>query len=419
MNEAAGERYLWSDTASGAAESADATLPEGALDTCASLENFRAELAAPSFADACTDAADCAFEFVPDPSVDTEADDGVTISGFRLDVPPLRAPVGLRRELRLVGADGGVVSSATYDFCLISINEAPEAVDDEYVVIGGATLRVEGGGPDSLLANDVDDVDAANLPLAVDAAPVRAPNSAIEFELGTDGGFVYAARAEGILNFVSDSFEYRVSDGENTATATVRIRIEASNRAPVLDGTPPPLTVEVGEFLEEDLAVYFADPDGDPLAFSADGDDLPPSGAITLSSEGLLQGTPIDEDVGDYELRIVASDGERETDAVVSLSVIEPPNRAPRYVGGEIDDIVISRFSSVELTVTGLFVDPDDDPLVYDLDGVLPRVLTFDGDSGILSGFALQRGEFEDLIIRATDPDGESVESEPFAIVVE
>ena len=398
------DAYAWS-TVEGAAAEARANCAGG-------IEDFRDDIAVATLAEACTDPEDCALAF----ERDAEAGEGRV--EFTLRVPSLRAPVAVRRELGLEAADG-TSSSALYDFCLISINEAPEANDDGlYVLRAGETLTVTADSPDSLLANDRDDLDAANRPLAIETNPVRAPNSAAAFELRSDGGFTYTARDSGILNFISDSFEYRVGDGTFTVEAIARLRVEAGNAAPVLEEDPPPLTATVGEPFAVDLSVFFSDPDGDALRFSAPGEQLPPSGAIALGlDDGVLGGTPLDEDVGDYAITIVASDAERETRAVVSLSIVAPPNRAPEYIEGTVDDVTVGVFERVRIPAPQ-FVDEDGDPLVYELDGELPNALTLDPETGVISGITLERGRFNGLRIRATDPDGESARSDRFTILV-
>ena len=184
----AGDVYAWSD----------APLAAGALDSCSQVPGFRAELAAATLAEACTDADACAFEFVRDPAAGGDGGDGaeegdgsVAPPGdedeavtFTAAAPTLRAPIGLRHELTVTTADGRSGTSA-YDFCLIAINEAPDAVDDgPFVVVEGTTLVVGADDDENLLANDTDDDDVGNEPLRIDvAAPVRAPSASDAFEL--------------------------------------------------------------------------------------------------------------------------------------------------------------------------------------------------------------------------------------------
>ena len=413
-----GDAFDWSDD----------SLEEGSLDSCGSLEDFRTDIAASSFDEACTDPDDCSFTLERAPEGDEGdgeppdpegAETDATVV-FSVRVPSLKAPVGVRRTLTVTTSAGERITNA-YDFCLISINVAPDANDDgPYVVRAGETLTVSGDGAQSLLANDTDDEDAANQPLSIDPVSPRPPTSSSAFSLGSDGGFVYTARADGILNFVNDSFDYVVSDGSSTSEASVSVRIEAGNGAPVAHGRPPlPATLEatVGEPFEIDLAGFFDDPDGDPLIFLASGDGLPPSGTLTLSASGVLAGTPIGGDVGDYALTVVVSDGERETSELVELTVSPAPNAAPEYTEGTVTDVLALAGRSIA-PQTPLFVDPDGDPLAFELDGIAPEGIVVDADTGTLRGRPLERGLFRDLSIVATDPAGESARSETFSIRV-
>ena len=409
----AGATFAWSEE----------PLEEGALDSCASLDDFRADIAATRFAEACTDPDDCTFELerVADEETDEEGGAEAPATGgpvlFALRVPPLKAPVGVRAELSVTAASGERTTNA-YDFCLISINIAPDAVDDgPYVLREGETLTVSGDEARSLLANDTDDEDAANRPLEIDPVPRRAPTSSGAFSLGSDGGFSYTAREGGILDFASDSFVYAVSDGVHVSEATVSLRIEAGNGAPFVQSVPPPLEATVGVPFAFGLAGFFADPDDDPLRFSASGDELPSSGSLALSPDGVLAGTPIEEDIGDYLVTVVVSDGTRETRARIGLTVLPAPNTAPEYVEGSIGDVRVrvGRFMEPQ---TPRFVDAEGDALAFELVGEVPVGIGVDPDTGTLSGLSRRRGTFRGLFILATDPDGESARSETFTLRV-
>ncbi|MXW56876.1 MAG: hypothetical protein F4Z59_09550, partial [Gemmatimonadales bacterium] len=55
-----------------------------------------------------------------------------------------------------------------------------------------------------------------------------------------------------------------------TAEQGAQVTVEAANRAPEAVGTIDDLQIRVGDAKDTDLAPYFTDPDGDPLAFSAE-----------------------------------------------------------------------------------------------------------------------------------------------------
>jgi len=105
---------------------------EGALDACLSLDGFDADRAADTLTEACSSAEDeCRFVVESDVTNSDEL-------AFTLGVPTLRAPVGRRHTLstgREVVAEDGSVSFVEearrdIDFCLLSMNEAPDAGDD-------------------------------------------------------------------------------------------------------------------------------------------------------------------------------------------------------------------------------------------------------------------------------------------------
>ena len=403
-----GDVYGWSE----------APLAEGALDSCTAVEGFRPGLAAATLEEACSDADACGFPFEENVS-SAEGDAGAEELGFRVDVPTLRASVGLRYRLSVETADGRV-GSTDYDFCLIAVNEAPEALDDgPYTVTEGTPFVLAADAPDNLLANDSDDDDVGNLGLAIEPVAERAPTAAADFELGSDGGFRYTFADTGLRGSFTDSFAYALSDGVNDpVTATVTLTVVPRNLPPVLALPIEPIEAFVGVPLRANLAGGFSDPEGEPLSFALrDEASLPASGSLALSPDGVLRGEPLAGDVGDYEIVFAASDGFRETETRVNLSVTPPPNSPPRYVAGSSGDIVLARFVRVSLPLAA-FADPEDDPLTYELVGQLPFGLSFDEDTAELSGRPALRGIFRGLRVRATDPDGATGVSIEFSLRV-
>jgi len=416
-----GDVYAWSE----------APVAAGALDSCAGVPGFRPELAAATLEEACSaDADSCAFDFVRDPPAftddaggddaggDESGADGASV-GFVIVAPTLRASIGLRHELTVTTA-GGASGTSAHDFCLVAINEAPFALDDgPYVVTEGTTLVVEADTPDSLLANDGDDDDVGNADaLRVDTTPVLPPSASDAFELRADGGFSYSFPDAGLRVGITDSFDYVVTDGEFTsAPATVSLTIVPLDLPPVLALPLDPLEARVGEPFAVDLGAGFTDPEGGGLTFSLTSDSLPGSGSLTLSDDGFLSGEPLAEDVGDYDIRFVASDGVRETEARVSLAIVEPPNEPPVYVPGSIGDIVLLRGRPMTPQAPE-FVDPEGEPLGYELLGDLPPGIEFDPLTGTLSGRPTRVGDFTGLRIVAIDPAGASRTSIVFSIQV-
>ena len=120
-----------------------------------------------------------------------------------------------------VNDGNGGSSTATVTIDVVSINDAPVAADDNFVVDEDATLA------GSVLDND-SDIDGDTL--VVNTTPVVEPTNG-SVVLNADGTFVYTPN----VNFSgSDLFVYEVSDSDGeTAQATVNITVDSLNDAPV------------------------------------------------------------------------------------------------------------------------------------------------------------------------------------------
>ncbi len=88
------------------------------------------------------------------------------------------------------------------------------------------------------------------------------------------------------------------------------------------------LTVMPGDRLEVQLTAV--DPEGEDITFALQGEDLP---AGSLSPDGKLVFNPNPDELGEYEVTLIASDGEVETSQVVNLSVIVDPLATTRLTG--------------------------------------------------------------------------------------
>ena len=79
---------------------------------------------------------------------------------------------------------------------------------------------------------------------------------------------------------------------------------EFDNRRPRVVEPIEDQVIEEDSPFRLDISGNFEDPDGDPLLFV--GDDFP--GSLTLSRAGVISGTPTQDDVGRYRVRVVAID---------------------------------------------------------------------------------------------------------------
>jgi len=311
---------------------------------------------------------------------------------FLVGVPTLQASVGVRHELTVTDTSGEIVSQNEFDFCLIATNDPPVAVADTFVVVEGTRLMVDPLNPPHLLSNDTDDVDVTNNPeLTVLPTTVREPQFAAFFQLQNDGGFSYEYGGDPILADIIDRFDYQITDGLSTSTATVTLRIVASNQAPQLVEDLPLFSATVGDDVEIDLAQFFIDPEGVDLSFDVDETTLPPSGNLELDNDGFLEGEVDATDVGSYVVVVTASDGAsdggRTVAANVSLEIfpasLVPDNLPPVFVSGSVFDQSITLGQQIAV-IRPLFDDPDDDILSYQvIGGALPAGVSINSLTGV------------------------------------
>ena len=364
--------------------------------SCAINDGFDNELAADSLRQACTDNDACEIE-IEEQSINGE-------TKFFITPPSLKAPVAINYTVAADDEQGNAIS-LDQTLCLVSINEAPSAEDDEYTVLQNATREVNANDSDNLLHNDSDDLDIRNQPLQIISTPLQAPQHADVFELGTDGSFTYRPAITENTDVIVDEFIYQVTDGIHTTSAKVTLRIVANNHAPIRVEATTLVAMSVEEHgetgLRVNIAENFLDPDGDALSFSTTNGSLPDSGNISLTSEGILLGKPQLADVGNYIVTVIASDGvgQASDTFILSISQFSSDNNAP-----EVDDIpnrtVSKKFS---YDVAKFFSDDDDDELQFSAID-LPSGVTIT-NSGLIRGTAnaSNKGSW---FVRVTANDG-------------
>ena len=401
---------------------------QGALPACIDQNGFNQELAADSLQQACAAGSDCEVEFVQvtaseDTDADTDADVPSTAAEFRFETPALDASVGLTYTLTVEEANG-LSTSSDYTFCLIAINEAPEALDDSFVVEEGSVLNVTADSI-NLLSNDSDDTDVSNTQFSVLPEALREPEFAAFFELGTDGSFTYQSSLSGLRVDQFDRFDYELTDGVFTTNASVTIRIVASNQPPEQTAVLPVLEATEDEPFSVDLSTVFSDPEDSELMFSlAAATPLATGSGLELDATGVLSGTPTDADVGTNALSIEVSDGSATIMANVFVAV-EPaevvfvPNTAPEFVAGSVFSQTV-RVGSAITPIRAEFTDTADDTLTYSIGGtqLLPAGVTLNSITGVISGRPLVNGTFRALRVIATDSLGETARSTPFNLTV-
>ena len=140
--------------------------------------------------------------------------------------------------------------------------------------------------------------------------------------------------------------------------ADQRFQVTVPNRAPEPVGTIPDREVHVGDAAVLDAAAYFAEPDGEELAFAAVSSSMETAtvgvsgSAVTVSAAA----------VGSLAVTVTARDpGGLSATQEFRVTV---PNRPPEPVGA-IEDQVVDTDSAVVFDVAGYFSDPDGQALEY------------------------------------------------------
>ncbi len=213
-------------------------------------------------------------------------------------------------------------------------------------------------------------------------------------------------------------FDIVLSDGEtNSNTVKSVIHIGLTNQAPVIGmATAAQASVDGQMVTPVSVISAFADPNGDPLTYSATG---LPAGLSIDPNTGLITGT-IDHSAsqggtaGVYAVKVTASDGFGDTATeTMSWSVTNPIPVATTLI-----DRVAAIGQAVSLDITSAFKDgsPDTDTLTYSASG-LPAGLTINATTGIISGTLTAAANTYSVTVTANDGQGGTASS-PFKITV-
>jgi PKD repeat protein len=189
-------------------------------------------------------------------------------------------------------------------------NSPPAAVDDTFDTDEDTPLVVSAPG---VLGND-SDLDGDEIQLVGNTEPANGT-----LTIGPEGSLTYTPDTG---HCGSDGFRYTISDGTDTATATVDIDIGCLNGPPVaVDDTfdtdeDTPLVVSAPGVLGND-----SDPDGDEIQVV--GNTEPANGTLTIGPEGSLTYTPDTGHMGSDSFTYTISDGTDTATATVTIA-IEP-----------------------------------------------------------------------------------------------
>jgi VCBS repeat-containing protein len=198
---------------------------------------------------------------------------------------------------------------------------APTAVNDTYDVMRGGSLTVPAPG---LLSNDSD---PDGLPLSVTGTATPPTHGIVT--INPDGSFVYSH--DGAL-FPTDQFDYTITNGSATASATATLNVTQNVPPMALDDS---YTVDEGGTLNVPAAtgVLANDTDPDDTTFTVTPASQPSHGTLTLLDDGSFtyvhDGSEFPSDSFSYNV----FDGVSQSTANVSIT-ITPVNDGPVLTAG-------------------------------------------------------------------------------------
>lgn len=213
--------------------------------------------------------------------------------------------------VRVAATDGRAVVVATH---ALTVWNRETADLPPTLTIGGRTTWSEG----ELVALTVRAIDSESRPLTLSVR--GAPAAAIFVDAGDGTGtFTWPSTHE---DAAIHPLEFVATNGEAETARVVELVLENVNRAPQLLG---PARVQAFAGRPVSFQVAAADPDGDPLTLTIQGD----STGITLAGSTVTYVPPEAATGTDVTITIVASDGLAELSTRVVVSVHEAPNALP------------------------------------------------------------------------------------------
>jgi len=197
---------------------------------------------------------------------------------------------------------GGLTATATVTIDVANVNDAPLAQNDNATVNENSSVEVQVLGNDSDLENN-----------QLTVVSVTQPRNGTA-SVASDSSVNYTPNAN---FFGTDTFEYTVSDGSDTATATVVINVLSVNVGPVANTDE--VTVAEGNSIDFDLLSNDTDGDGDSLTLVSIGE--PANGNVVSVSGGIVSYTPINGFSGSDQFSYVVSDGMVQATGQVNINV--------------------------------------------------------------------------------------------------
>ena len=257
-------------------------------------------------------------------------------------------------------SDGNLVAVGTLTINVSAINNAPDAVND-VGALDGVEDSTTGSLNATMLANDSDlDGDTINI-IEINGTPLTGLAQSIGVVNGTVnidavGNITFSASA----NYYGPvSFDYTLSDGTLSDTATVDGVISPVNDAPVAIDDAITATEDTPFNSAIELDANDTDLDGDALTVVAGTFATTQGGSITIATDGSYTYTPAANFNGTDSVDYTVTDGSL-TDVGTLNITVNPVNDAPVAVDDAITATEDTPFNSViELDANDTDLDGD------------------------------------------------------------
>lgn len=214
----------------------------------------------------------------------------------------------LTLTVQVADNSGNNANPLTASIEIINVNDAPQALADQYQTDEGALLQLNAAN--GVLAND-SDIDANDV-LTVEL--VSEPTHASNFTLNPDGSFSY--RHDG-SETRTDSFSYQLTDGTVALSPTlVSLTVAAVNDAPVFDSSLGKTSYVQGEFFR--YMPLTSDPDSVVQVVYSSGPDW-----LTFDGTQLSGQIPVGAAAGSLQLILTAQDQDVSVTQTIELTISE------------------------------------------------------------------------------------------------
>ncbi len=223
-----------------------------------------------------------------------------------------------------IGDGNGGTDTATVIISIIGANDAPNAIDDNNMVLADAILNVVAAG---VLVNDSDpDTSDTFTVISFDDSSTLG-----NVTVNADGSFSYDPNGQFNTLLVGqtslDSFNYTITDGNGgTDTATVTITVQGVlpiNTAPTGVNDAYPVTGNIGINVPTPNGVTSndTDPESDPLTVTAFDATSTQGGSVSVNANGSFTYNPPAGFTGSDSFGYTVSDGSLTDTATVALTV--------------------------------------------------------------------------------------------------